>query len=298
MKHCNAPPVMDELFGHHIVKTKRCRHCNATETSRVRRVQVLRLPLKSLPETASGRVESPGVRKALQADAAAVSLGSCLDSYFAPQSPEGFKCETCNKVGTTVIRDQMSGMPECLLIGLNRYEYDMASQSSTKATNRIVIEKVLDMAPLLDDETPIPENGALYDCYGMQRHFGRTLNGGHYTARIRTSERGEKPADEVWLDFDDDTVSEVPPRSDGRRWQDSQRFASHLLYSVCFVKREEQSFEDAVPLVRTASCFVEDHSGTKYTGLPGRSSVIVGQASSRRTQIPTRSAAQTRSHRL
>jgi len=108
----------------------------------------------------------------------------------------------------------------------------------------------------------------LYDCYAMQRHFGKTLNGGHYTARIRVSERAAKPSDDVWLDFDDNMVSVVPPRSDGRRWQDSQRFASHLLYSVFFVRREEQMFDDDVPLVRTASCFVEDHSGTKYTGLP------------------------------
>jgi len=33
-------------------------------------------------------LESPGVRKALQADPGAVSIGSCLDGYFDAATPE------------------------------------------------------------------------------------------------------------------------------------------------------------------------------------------------------------------
>ena len=158
--------------------------------------------------------------------------------------------------------------PKCLIIGIKRFEVDMYGQSS-KLTNRVIVPKEIDLAPYLAEGHEVTEGGAQYEVFAMQRHIGSSLGGGHYTARIQVTHEGEDGAqEEVWRDFDDSRVSSLPEntaygtsdtlhKTENKKWEEASVFASHLIYSLMFVRKDPEGEDTEDELVRTSSCYFE-----------------------------------------
>jgi len=249
MKATGVPDLFDDLFGFTIRRTKHCTACGDQEvTERRNNTVVQQVAMGAESRNAppvNGRVESTTVLNALAKDSEALSLGGCLDLFFAEELLEDFKCDACHAASTTVIRERVVTLPKCLMFGMKRFEMDNYGNLS-KNTKRVIVSKELDMSPYLAQGVEVPEEEASYEVYAMQRHFGSTLNGGHYTARCRADPlEGGQPG--LWFDFDDRSVTEVRPAevasdhmhaTKNKRWENSEAFASHLIYSVMFVRKD------------------------------------------------------------
>jgi len=231
--------------------------------------------------TTNGRTESEVVLNALAKDKDAVSFDRCIDNYFAPdENREGYKCEQCGSSGTTTFADLIVDPPRCLNIGLKRFKRNWQGQY-TKDCSRVVVSKEIDLAPFMADD--VDKSNSKYTVYAMQRHFGSGMGGGHYTSRILVDpdggeedeeatvdpEGGEVASTKVWREFDDANVSELDTswrdkhgeqlhETKDKRWDQSGVFASHLIYSVMFVRKEDVPEEDDDDdLMRTQSCYFE-----------------------------------------
>jgi len=266
MKAGEVPNIFDEVFGHTMRRTKECSNCGHREVTEQRKTQYIThlavlTPDGSHPKRLEGREESKLVQDALEKDPEAVSLNAMWD-YNYTMNPEDYKCDKCEAKETTTLKDCFVEPPKCFMVGIKRFKSDMYG-NTTKITDRVIVEKEVDIASYMAPDAPLPEGGTRYEAFAMQRHFGSSLNGGHYTSRIKVHAQteGEEP---FWRDFDDARVSEIAVvrratddlhQTENKRWDEADVFASHLIYSVMYVQKPVEEDDDLME--RTNSCFFE-----------------------------------------
>ncbi len=125
-----------------------------------------------------------------------------LDNFIQEQTLAGdnaYFCEKCNKKVKAVKQVSFKTLPQYLIFGLNRFEYDIHRNMRIKLNDYYEFSQELDLKPytheyLLDDQCQ-------YQLKGVVVHAGGAESG-HYFSIIKD------PHAERWIEFNDTKVSE------------------------------------------------------------------------------------------
>lgn len=95
--------------------------------------------------------------------------------------------------------------PPVLHLQLKRFEYDIEKDSMVKINDRHEFPLDIDLAPYIDNDSPVRNQDWKYKLHGVLVHSG-DLHGGHYFALLKPEKDGK------WYKFDDDRVTPVTDR--------------------------------------------------------------------------------------
>ena len=172
-------PIVDIWFGLLEYQTE-CQTCKK-KTYRYETFNSLKV---TMPTTlVDGKL--PTIREMLRAD-------------WADETIEGFHCETCEPVRTTVKRKvTIWRMPRCLIVVLKRFTPD-----GRKIHTNWAHEEMLSLSEFFSEASPERSKSYSYDLQSVVDHHGSS-RGGHYTAQ------GLSPLDSKWYVYDDESTAEI-----------------------------------------------------------------------------------------
>ncbi|KAJ3175517.1 hypothetical protein HDU87_006180 [Geranomyces variabilis] len=131
-----------------------------------------------------------------------VPLADLIRESLAPETIEGYKCDTCQKHRTVHKHTRISDPGANFTIQLGRWD----PFTGNKRTRRVVFPATLDLAPYLTAAVrPAQKNNnnnnnkAEYRLYAVTKHIGASLTDGHYTASV-------KRPDGQWVHCDDTSI--------------------------------------------------------------------------------------------
>eukprot|EP01083_Nonionella_stella_P218749 784141_1 len=146
------------------------------------------------------------------------NLLDCFDIFVEGEILEGenkYACEQCKCKVRAKKRLTISKPPKQLIIGLKRFDYNLATFQRVKVNRRVEFDKVLNIKPYLysnfveeskhDDEDD-DEDKYIYDLVGIVIHLG-TANHGHYYAYSKERSNSTERSNRDWYQFDDHKVS-------------------------------------------------------------------------------------------
>ena len=108
----------------------------------------------------------------------AINLMDVFGSSRVPERVEGI--EDCGRGPAEIRRVIVGEGPQTLVIGLKRFEFDMATLANRKIEKLVTIPAKFDLATL-----PLAgEAVGTYKLIGIVHHIGATIGGGHYTSEI------------------------------------------------------------------------------------------------------------------
>ena len=109
-------------------------------------------------------------------------LSDLVSSFFEPEALEGdnrYLCERCDTHTEAERTVRVTSAPECLLITLLRFKYDVKTQRRVKIMTGITYPQHLVL--------PVTGQGTVgYRLYGVVIHSGYTSDGGHYYTWTRS----------------------------------------------------------------------------------------------------------------
>jgi ubiquitin carboxyl-terminal hydrolase 36/42 len=162
--------LMHQLFGCYLVYSNTCRACGGTKK---RFEYVFSLPL------------------ALEREA---PIEDVLKAHFTTEELEG-TCSLCKQRGTLERRTQVYQTHSLVVLQLMRFDFER-----NKIHTAVSIKNELDLRPFMHPEGETTE--CVYETYALIVHRGRTLNGGHYVAFLKSSDTGQ------WFEADDEDVKQ------------------------------------------------------------------------------------------
>jgi len=131
-----------------------------------------------------------------------------LDSFIQEQTLAGddaYFCEKCKKKVRAVKQVSFKNLPQYLIFGLNRFEYDIYRNMRIKVNDYYEFSQELDLKPYIREYLLDPNNVAddqyHYQLKGVVIHAGGAESG-HYFSIIKD------PHAERWIEFNDTRVSE------------------------------------------------------------------------------------------
>ncbi|KAI8587796.1 hypothetical protein BDZ88DRAFT_424296 [Geranomyces variabilis] len=119
-----------------------------------------------------------------------VPLADLIRESLAPETIEGYKCDTCKTHRTVHKHTRISDPGANFTIQLGRWD----PFTGNKRTRRVVFPATLDLAPYLT-----VRKKAEYRLYAVTKHIGASLTDGHYTASV-------KRPDGQWVHCDDTSI--------------------------------------------------------------------------------------------
>jgi ubiquitin C-terminal hydrolase len=145
------------------------------------------------------------------------SLLGSLQEFVAGELLEGdnqYFCSQCNKKVDTVKRTVLAELPDTIILGLKRFDFNYDTMQRIKLNVEVPFEHDLDMYPFCRENFgETPENSEpinqrepgyyQYSLAGIVVHAGMA-DSGHYFSVIRDPERLD-----VWLRFNDDVVTPI-----------------------------------------------------------------------------------------
>ncbi|KAF7722686.1 ubiquitin-specific protease doa4 [Apophysomyces ossiformis] len=136
------------------------------------------------------------------------TLYECLDHFLKEETldkRDAWHCPRCKKLRRASKQLTLSRLPDILLIHLKRFSFDGPFRNKLDTMVQFPL-RGLDLSSYVPSTFTQKTNGSTdsssfkYDLYAVSNHYG-SLSGGHYTACVRTSYRGE------WQYFDDTHIS-------------------------------------------------------------------------------------------
>ncbi|KAI8920054.1 hypothetical protein DFJ77DRAFT_427119 [Powellomyces hirtus] len=128
-----------------------------------------------------------------------VYIQECLDKFVEEEILDGddaWRCPRCKVPRRTTKRLTIARLPVILLVHLKRFYF------SGPFRDRVDTYVEFPLLQLdLTKYVPRSQEPFMYDLYAVSNHFGG-LNGGHYTAQVRNSYKGNQ-----WFNFDDSRIS-------------------------------------------------------------------------------------------
>ncbi|KAJ1969519.1 ubiquitin-specific protease doa4 [Dispira parvispora] len=211
----NASVVVG-LFQGQLQSRLRCLTCQATSTTYTPFMS-LSIPI---PVSGPGRQSQSSVR-----------LHQCLDAFVHQEVLEGedqWHCPQCKTRRRATKQMYITRLPDILLIHLKRFSFQGPFRDKLESNVAFPLCN-LDMSPYLapafrpgSSQLPTAKDqraACVYDLYAVSNHFGG-LNGGHYTATVRSGFR------EKWFLFDDSRVFEC----------DEGKVVSQAAYNLFYVR--------------------------------------------------------------
>ena len=110
-------------------------------------------------------------------------LSDLVNNFFEPEALEGdnrYLCERCDTHTEAERTVRVTSPPECLLITLLRFKYDVKTQRRVKIMSGITYPQYLEL-PVTGHQATVG-----YRLYGVVIHSGYTSDGGHYYTWTRS----------------------------------------------------------------------------------------------------------------
>eukprot|EP00741_Cyanophora_paradoxa_P020633 tig00021281_g19915.t1 len=225
--------ILQLFFGGTVVNQIICRDC-PHRSERDEPFYVLSLDVKS----------KRSVNEALQLYIQARSvfyIKSHRGLYIQGEMLEGdnaYQCATCAQKRDALKRCCVSSLPNCLILHLKRFEWDLDTMKKFKVNDHVEFPALLDMEPFTreglarreaapaqaggGDDVPMadarPERGPGYYRYalaGILVHTG-TADSGHYYSYIQEREPGTPGEPRRWFHFNDTQVETFDEADIGR----------------------------------------------------------------------------------
>ncbi|RHY30020.1 hypothetical protein DYB32_004728 [Aphanomyces invadans] len=145
-----------------------------------------------------------------------VTLEMCLENFMTQEDiVDGlWTCESCHAADGSRQMDLWKS-PDVLMLHLKRFHYSMVQHHKVQELVHFPLEG-LQLRPFTGAAPVDDANCDVYDLYAVANHTGG-LSEGHYTAYCRydlTSPQSSHPhvvpPSHIWLNFDDEVVSELP----------------------------------------------------------------------------------------
>jgi ubiquitin carboxyl-terminal hydrolase 34 len=139
-----------------------------------------------------------------------ISLQESLQAYVDGEIMEGdnkYKCSTCDRHVDAVKRACLKDIPDNLIFHLKRFDFNLRTLQRSKINDFFSFPNRIDMRPYTIAQLSSPTEELQEDVFelvGVLVHSG-TAESGHYYSYIR--ERPTQQQSEVWVEFNDDTVS-------------------------------------------------------------------------------------------
>ncbi|KAG9229206.1 ubiquitin carboxyl-terminal hydrolase-like protein [Amylocarpus encephaloides] len=150
-----------------------------------------------------------------------MTLCTLISEHYGPNSglkdtPAHSKCERCNKNQKRINKHYFGYFPDYLIITLQKFAWDPGHMESKKVPSLITFpETGIDLTPYF--VSPKDASGQfrrgqtgpfLYDCYGVLHHVGRTINGGHFFAIMKSLDKAtDGNGAGSWHKYNDRVVS-------------------------------------------------------------------------------------------
>ena len=118
-----------------------------------------------------------------------VTLNDCFGTFARDETIAGYACETCSPSRHDARQvHRITNTSDILTIALRRFTWE----NNIKIGTSVEIPMILNMT-----EVPGSETNDVYQLIGVVNHFGRTRDGGHYTAFVHNSIQNR------WMRMDD-----------------------------------------------------------------------------------------------
>lgn len=190
--------ISDEFKGTFVHRTC-CKQCNSASQSYSSFFE-MSVPLldKDGNVVAAKSVSKSSVRRSSQDETNRITLETCLDHYFAPESLSGtnqYFCDECQRKRDATRSVHVSSLPRTLNLQLMRFVYDPMTFARKKLSCPITIPYVLSF---INDST---EDTVTYELKAVVSHFGDNTSSGHYVSEVCIESR--------WFRLNDDSVHSV-----------------------------------------------------------------------------------------
>lgn len=128
------------------------------------------------------------------------TIQSMLRDELTEEPIEGYACEKCAPVRTTVVRKcSIWRLPRMLCLSLKRFNYD---GRKIHTPIQFDFKEPFTFAPYFSEDSPEPSRNISYECFATVDHHG-VAGGGHYTAQAKS------PLTEKWHLFDDESAYSI-----------------------------------------------------------------------------------------
>jgi ubiquitin C-terminal hydrolase len=131
------------------------------------------------------------------------SMAQCLNAAFETETLDDYSCDVCKSKERATITNKISRLPPVTILSLKRF-----TNSGMKVRGRVEWDtdsldfepwRAFARDPFADDDL----YPSIYETYAVIEHIG-SARGGHYRMYVRGAE-------DKWIEYDDESVSEVPP---------------------------------------------------------------------------------------
>lgn len=171
---------------------------------------------------------------ALDRGSGPLTMASLVEKHFEPERLEGeniYHCSLCEADSEAERRVEVREAPDQLIVGLNRFAWDRATNRRIKLLTEVDVPEFLELPrPGGDDRTEkgvtrteaseeatTEKEGAdeamlrevwSYRLYGVVVHSGASAHGGHYYAYVKSGEEDAEQDSELgWWLMNDENVS-------------------------------------------------------------------------------------------
>jgi len=162
--------------------------------------------------------------------ASLTDLATSLKKFITTEHLDnGYKCESCGKVGRATKESKLASVPPILTLHLKRFRYgnekngllqgpapsrrrgplaglgggDIGSSGSAKIEGHVKFNQILDLNPYLTDEQRQQKKRMLCRLFAVIVHTGKNSHSGHYICYVRNIQKND------WWKMDDARVSMV-----------------------------------------------------------------------------------------
>jgi ubiquitin carboxyl-terminal hydrolase 34 len=112
------------------------------------------------------------------------TLHECLEKFIQGEVISDYKCDACNKKADVMKRQFISGLPNVLIVHLQRIVFNLDILQNEKINSRVEFPHELNLAPYMGDQGE--QSDAHYKLTGVVVHIG-AADYGHYFSYIEES---------------------------------------------------------------------------------------------------------------
>jgi len=198
--------VTNHSFGGSLQTHVTCDACGHSQAKAEEFADLCLPVIAVVGEAEPGDSSSAGGTKATSTTG--LTISALLRMYLQPEDLSDYRCDSCDVVGSSRRRYEITKAPAELIVTLSRFAFT-SDGGQHKIDTRIGVDEIL-MVPEANLETTC--NECAYHLYGVVVHSGSSPHSGHYYSLGRALASGNTGGDSggSWYRYDDSTVRALP----------------------------------------------------------------------------------------
>lgn len=217
------------LFCGKVESVVKCSNCGA-KSSTVDPIEDIGLEVNPSSSSYRSGTQSRSTSPLNPLSTSLTDLSTSLKKFITTEHLDnGYKCESCGKVGRATKESKLASVPPILTLHLKRFRYgnekmallqaptpsrrrgplaglgvgDVGSSGSAKIEGHVKFDQILDLNPYLTDEQRGQKKRMLCRLFAVIVHTGKNSHSGHYICYVRNIQKND------WWKMDDARVSRV-----------------------------------------------------------------------------------------